>query len=180
MKSEFACRGACVCVWRVRFRSALEDAANEDGHGELHDSEDDLLESSDEEDDDLVQNPQRMPEPRSKSAQPKVPSMVGSQNHSSSTCDVPPNIPTGNDDRGGGGNGSDSHIRTRVGARPSVAFQMQEMEDRPCEDDDPTASPECNDAQRQDPSRESKEDSGSTDNFVREYMVRASFQAAMR
>lgn len=161
-----------MCVWRDHFRSALEGAAKEDGNGELHDSDDDLLESSEEEDDD-EQIPQRMPEPRGFQAQPKGSSTVGSRSHSITTCEVSPDTPSGNSGRRNGENGSGITVRTKIGTRPSVAFQMQEMEGRPCEDDDPTASPECSDAQGQDGSREGKNDSGSTDNFVRDYMVRA-------
>lgn len=156
-----------VHVWRDHSRSALEGAAKENGNDELHDSDDDLIESSEEEDDDeLEERPQRMPEPRRFKAQPTV----GPGNQSNSTCDVSPGPPTWNGDREGG-YGSDSHVQTRVGPRPSVAFQMQEMEGRPC-DDDPIASPECSDAHGQDDSCEESKDSRSTDNFVREYMVR--------
>lgn len=159
-----------VHVWRDGFRSALEDAAKEDRNDELHDSDDDLVESSEEEDDDdLEERPQRMPEPRGNEAQPTL----GSRNHSNSNCDVSSDLPTGNGDRGDGGYISDSHVRTRIGPRPSVAFQMQEMEGRPC-DDDSIASPECSDGHGQDGScEETKDNSGSTDKFVREYMVRA-------
>lgn len=168
------------CVLRDRFRSALEDAAKEGGNADLHESDDDLLESSEEEDDDdMEQGPQRMPEPRGFKARPEDSSVSGSRNHSNSTCDVPGDIPTEKGDRGDGVKGSNSHVRTRVGTRPSVAFQMQEMEGRPREDDDPDASLEESDAQRQDGGRESKGDTGSTENFVRDYMVRASPHATI-
>ncbi|CAM9685156.1 unnamed protein product [Pylaiella littoralis] len=152
--------------------SALEDAAKEGGNADLHESDDDLLESSEEEDDDdMEQGPQRMPEPRGFKARPEDSSVSGSRNHSNSTCDVPGDIPTEKGDRGDGVKGRNYHVRTRVGTRPSVAFQMQEMEGRPREEDDQDASLEESDAQRQDGGRESKGDTGSTENFVRDYMA---------
>lgn len=134
-------------------RSALEDAANEEGHDELHDSDDDLLESSEEEDedDDLIQSPQRMPEPGVvKTAKLKHASM-------SSNPD--------------GSNGRGSRTRT-TGARPSVALQMQEMEGRPSADDDaPIGAASSDDAKGQSGSLENEDNSGNTEKTIREYMV---------
>lgn len=167
-----------VFVTRVRRRgrrSALEDAAKEDGHDELHDSDDDLLESSEEEeeddDDNSIQSPQRMPGPGVvKSVQPKDPSTFGSSTSTNtSACDVSSNNPVSSDGAAGGSNGSGSRT---AGARPSVAFQMQEMEGRPSVDDDPPIGAESGDgAREQSGSLESKADSANTEKSIREYMV---------
>lgn len=165
-------RVVCHTSCRCGRRSALEDAANEDGHDDLHDSDDDLLESSDEdEDEDLIQSPQRMPEPRVvKSAQPKDPSTLGSSTKTSA-FDAPSNNPVGSDGAAGGSSGSGSRTRT-TGARPSVALQMQDMEGRPSADDGPPMGAEnSDDARGHRGSLESTDDSGNTEKSIREYMV---------
>lgn len=144
-----------MCIDRCGRRSALEDATNEDGNDELHDSDEDLLESSeeeDEDDDDLIQSPQRMPEPG-------VVKSVRSKDPSTS------NNPDGS-------NGSGPRTRT-TGARPSVALQMQEMEGRPSVDDEPPVGAESSDdaARGQSGSLESKDESGDTEKTIRDYMV---------
>lgn len=153
-----------ICQYDA-FRSALEDAAEEDAHDELGDSDDDLLESSEEEDEDEVDTPQRMPDPKaSESAGLTDPSACGSRTRSSFAVDVSPNTPAKSS-----GLVDDSHIQTRSGVRPSVAFQMKEMEGRPSKEDhdDGVGS----DGREQDGGRESKASSGSAENLVREYMV---------
>ncbi|CAM9897730.1 unnamed protein product [Ectocarpus sp. 4 AP-2014] len=142
--------------------SALEDAAKEDAHDELADSDDDLLESSEEEDEDEVDTPQRMPDPKaSESAGLTDPSACGSRTQSSLAVNVSPNTPAKSS-----GLVDDSHVQTRSGVRPSVAFQMQEMEGRPSEEDGLGS-----DVRDQDGGRESKASSGSAENLVREYMA---------
>lgn len=162
-----------MCVHGI-YRSALEDAAQEDGHGDLHESDDDLLESSeDEEDEDLVQSPKRMPDPGlsgRESVLPEDPKSVDSRRKSSSTA-----FDLSTDNRGGSGNPGDagtssrSHIRTRTGVRLSVASQMEEMEGRPNVDDDPEDEGDGEDKREKGSSPKSNGDSES--NFVREYIV---------
>lgn len=164
---SFVARGCrCDC------RSALEDAANEDGHDELHDSDDDLLESSEEEeedDDDLNHSPQRMQEPQVvKNAQPKDPTFGLSTK--TSAPGVPSNNPVGGDGAANGSNRSASRPKT-TGARPSVAFQMQEMEGRPSVDNGPPLGAKSDDAGEESGSLESKDDSDITEKIIREYMV---------
>ncbi|CAM9369821.1 unnamed protein product [Ectocarpus sp. 8 AP-2014] len=144
--------------------SALEDAAKEDAHDELGDSDDDLLESSEEEDEDHVDTPQRMPDPKaSESAGLTDPSACGSRTRFSLAVNASPNTPAKSS-----GLVDDSHIQTRSGVRPSVAFQMQEMEGRPSEEDHDGLG---SDGREQDGGRESKANSGSAENLVREYMA---------
>ncbi|CAM9204796.1 unnamed protein product, partial [Hapterophycus canaliculatus] len=153
--------------------SALEDAAQEDWHGELHDSDDDLLESSEEEDEDLVQSPQRMPDPGvsgSESVLPEGPDIVNSRNQSNpTTVDLFPNPREGRGFPGDAGTGSISHTRTRTGLRPSVASQMQEMEGRPNLDDTAEDTPDEQDEQEQGSGPESNGKSESS--FVQEYIA---------
>lgn len=150
----------------------LEDAAQEDGHGELHDSDDDLLEASEEEDEDLVQSPQRMPNPGlsgSDRVMPEDPRSIDSRKRSNSaTFDLPSSTQDGDGNSGDAGTGSNSHIRTRTGVRPSVAFQMQEMEGRPSADD-PEYITDGKDGSEKESSSESNGKSES--NFVQEYIV---------
>lgn len=128
----------------------------------MGDSDDDLLESSEEEDEDEVDTPQRMPDPKaSERAGLTDPSACGSRTRSSLAVNVSPNTPAKSS-----GLVDDSHIQTRSGVRPSVAFQMQEMEGRPSEEDGLGS-----DGREQDGGRESKASSGSAENLVREYMV---------
>lgn len=130
----------------------------------MGDSDDDLLESSEEEDEDEVNPPHRMPDPRaSESAGLTGPSAFGSRTRSGLSLDVSPNPPVKSS-----GLVDDSHIQTRSGVRPSVAFQMKEMEGRPSEEDHDGLGA---DGREQDGGRESKASSGSAENLVREYMV---------
>lgn len=111
----------------------------------MHDSDDGFLESSeeDEDGDDLIQSPQRMPEP----------GIVNGAQQAKS-----PANPVGSDGAADGSSGSGSRNQT-TGVRPSVAFQMQEMEGRPSVDDGQTIG------------AESSDDAGNTEKIIREYMV---------
>ncbi|CAM9181904.1 unnamed protein product [Laminaria digitata] len=150
--------------------SAIDGAAKEDAHGGLYDSEDDLLESSEEEDDDddgLEQKTQRMPEPRGGgSARPKGTPTPPSGKRSSSLCDTPVRNSGPSDVRSGG----KSHIRTKAGVRPTVAFQMQEMEGRPSEDDLNDSSADSG-AKKPSVAAGGEGGTGGTTDFMREYMA---------
>lgn len=161
-----------ITCYRDCCRSAIDGAAKEDVGGGLYDSEDDLLESSEEEDDDdddLDQKTQRMPEPRAGgSARPKgTPTPSG--NKSSSLYDTP----LGNSGPNYVSCGEKSHIRTKAGVRPTVAFQMQEMEGRPSEDDQYASSAD-GEAKNQSDAGKREGGTGGTADFMREYMVSAS------
>lgn len=152
-------------------RSAIDGAAKEDAHGGLYDSDDDLLKSSEEEeedDDDLDKKTQRMPEPRGGgSARPKGTSTSPAGKKPTSLFDTS----VGNSSPSGVSSGSrSSHIRTKAGVRPTVAFQMQEMEGRPSEDDlnDSSADSE---AKKQSDADNGKRDTGRAADYMREYMV---------
>lgn len=151
-------RRLCVVATVVR-RGALEDAAQEDTRDDLHDSDDDLSASSEDEDD-LEEKTERMPEPGpSKSAEMEGLATSGALKHSSEA-------------RAGHGLQGMSYIQTMAGVRPSVAFQMQEMQG-PSDDNelDPN-NVEANQTQEQGSIAKGKSDTGGTDGFLKEYMVR--------
>lgn len=154
-------RHLCFVVTVVR-RGALEDAAQEDTRDDLHDSDDDLSASSGDEDD-LEEKTERMPEPGPpKSAEVEGLSTSGALKHSSKASEA----------RAGYGNQGTSHVQTRVGIRPSVAFQMQEMEGPNDDNELDTINVEANQTQEQGSIAKEKGDAGSTGGFLKEYMVR--------
>lgn len=179
MEARFCAQIDCCtpcCTFTVLlhcYRSAIDGAAKEDAHGGLYDSEDDLLESSEEEEDDddgLEQKTQRMPEPRGGgSVRPKGTPTPPSGKRSSSLCDTPVRNSGPSDVRSGG----KSHIRTKAGVRPTVAFQMQEMEGRPSEDDLNDSSADSG-AKKQSVAVSGEGGTGGTTDFMREYMVSVS------
>lgn len=151
-------------------RSAIDGAAKEDIADGLYDSDDGLLESSeedDDDDDDPDQKTQRMSEPRaSASARPKAPPTPPSGNKSTLLYDTPV------ENNGPSAINSDgkSHIKTKAGVRPTVAFQMQEMEGRPSEDDQHDSSAD-GEANKQSDAGNGEGRTGGTVDFMREYMV---------
>lgn len=153
-------------------RSAIDGAAKEDVDDGSYDSDGGLLESSEEEgddDDDLDQKTQRMSEPRAGgSIRPKGTPTPPSANMSSSLYDTPVRN-SGPSDVGSDGR---SHIKTKAGVRPTVAFQMQEMEGRPSEDDF-NASSADGEAKKSDAGNGEGGTRGTAD-FMREYMVSTS------
>lgn len=127
----------------------------------MESSEDDEEEGDD---DDVIGGHERMPEPRvSEHVQPKDPLSAGSG--------VLPDAPA--DDTMGDSNGR--YIRTGTsGARPSVASQMREMEGRPNQEDDPAIDDERKDGAAETGGSRISDKSGSSKEFLREYMVSAS------
>ncbi|CAM9494379.1 unnamed protein product, partial [Scytosiphon promiscuus] len=152
--------------------SALEDAAREDGYDDFQDSDDDLLESSEEDDEDCAQSPQRMPSPGTSGSERVLPEDVKSSRspHRSSATrrDISPTTLEGSGSPRAGTDSS-SRVRTRTGVRPSVAFQMQEMEGRPSVDDDTEDEADSKDGRKEGSSPQNKGNSES--NFVREYIA---------
>lgn len=139
-------------------RGALEDAAQEDTLDDLQDSDDDLSASSGDEGD-LEEKTERMPEPEtSKSARVEGLSTSG-------TLKYPSEARVGHSHQG------TSHVQTRGGIRPTVAFQMQEMEGSRGDSEVDTNDAEANHKQEQDSTAKGKGDAGGTDGFLKEYMV---------
>ena len=153
-------------------RSAIDGAAKEDVDDGLYDSDDGLLESSEEDDDDDDPDPktQRMSEPRAGgSARPKTAPTPPSGNKSTSLYDTP----VGNSGSGAISSDGNSHIKTKAGVRPTVAFQMQEMEGRPSEDDRLASSADGEANKQSDAGIDQRGTEGTAD-FMREYMVSTS------